>query len=178
MNIFKISPIIRITLLSLYIGLTVPLPFLADFTAAPVPSWLLWIVIALGAIAVYGVLSERVILDDDQIQVTYPNWVSQFFRKSWSLSWHEIDNLKMRTTGQGGMVYYFTSPTADKAYLLPMRVAGFNRMVNLITEKTGIDTVDIRPLAQPWMYLILFVFTMFLWLIDGWTIWTASHLAI
>ncbi|MGB5632430.1 MAG: hypothetical protein WBM44_08350 [Waterburya sp.] len=178
MNIFKISPIIRITLLCLYIGLTVPLPFLADFTAAPVPSWLLWLGIALGAIAIYAALSERVVLDNEKIQVAYPNWVPTFFRQGWSLSWNEIDNLKMRTTGQGGIVYYFTSPTAKKVYLLPMRVAGFNRMVNLITEKTCIDTVDVCPLAQPWMYLILFVLTMFLWLIDGWTIWTATHLTV
>ncbi len=177
MNIFKISPLIRITLLCLYIALTVPLPFLADFTDAPLPAWLLWLGITLGAIAVYAVLSERVIVDEDQIQVTYPTWVPSFFRQGWSLPWKEIDNLKMRTTGQGGMVYYFTSPTAEKAYLLPMRVAGFNRLVNLVTEKTGIDTVDVRPLAQPWMYLILFILTMFLWLIDGWTIWTATHLA-
>ncbi|MEM7761420.1 MAG: hypothetical protein AAF298_25310, partial [Cyanobacteria bacterium P01_A01_bin.40] len=148
MNVFKISPIIRITLSSLYIGLTVPLPFLADFTDAPVPSWLLWIGIALGAIALYGALSEKVILDDQKIQVAYPSWVPSVFRKGWSLSWQEIDNLKMRTTGQGGLVYYFTSTTAAKAYLLPMRVAGFNKMVNLVTEKTGIDTADVRPLAQ------------------------------
>ena len=178
MNIFKISPIIRITLICLYVGLTVPLPFLADFTNAPVPSWLLWTGIMLGAIALIAALSERVILDDDKIQVAYPKWVPDFFRKGWSLSWNEIDNLKMRTTGQGGMVYYFTSPTAEKAYLLPMRVAGFNKMVNIVSEKTGIDTFDIRPLAQPWMYLILFVFTMFLWLIDGWTIWTATQMSV
>lgn len=178
MNIFKISPIIRITLICLYIGLTVPLPFLADFTNASVPSWLLWTGIALGAIALFAALSERVILDDEKIQVAYPQWVPNFFRKGWSLSWKEIDNLKMRTTGQGGMVYYFTSPTAQKAYLLPMRVAGFNKMVNIVSEKTGIDTFDIRPLAQPWMYLILFVFTMFLWLIDGWTIWTATQISV
>jgi hypothetical protein len=178
MNIFKISPIIRITLLCLYIALTVPLPFLADFTQAPVPSYILWIAILIGAIAVYAAVSEQVILDEQKIQVAYPSWIPKFFRQGWSLSWNEIDNLKMRTTGQGGLVYYFTSPKAEKAYLLPMRVAGFNKMVNTITEKTGIDTVDIRPLAQPWMYLILFVFTMFLWLIDGWTIWTATHLGV
>ncbi|MGL4880557.1 MAG: hypothetical protein ACRC8K_05770, partial [Waterburya sp.] len=71
MNIFKISPIIRITLLCLYIALTVPLPFLADFTHAPVPSYILWIGILIGAIAVYAALSERVILDDQKIQVAY-----------------------------------------------------------------------------------------------------------
>lgn len=178
MHIFKISPIIRITLLCLYAALTVPLPFLADFTDAPFPSSWLWCGIGLGAIAVYAALSERVVLDDEQIKVTYPNWVPKFFRKGWSLSWHEIDNLKLRTTGQGGLVYYFTSSIAAKAYLLPMRIVGFNKMANIVTEKTGIDTADVRPLSQPWMYLILFVCTMFLWLVDGWTIWTASHLAI
>lgn len=173
MNIFKISPIIRITLFCLYLALTVPLPFLAEFSNAPVPSWLLWSGITLGAIALYGAFSERVILDDDKIQVAYPGWVPKFFRKGWSLAWHEIDNLKMRTTGQGGLVYYFTSASTETAYLLPMRVAGFAKMVKIVEAKTAIDTTDIRPLAQPWMYLILFVCTMFLWLIDGWTIWTA-----
>ena len=173
MNIFRISPIIRITLFCLYIALTVPLPFLAEFSDAPVPSWLLWIGIAFGAIALYAALSERVILDDEKIQVAYPAWVPKLFRKGWSLSWQDIKDLKMRTTGQGGLVYYFTSPNAERAYLLPMRVAGFAKMVKIIEAKTAIDTTDIRPLAQPWMYIILFVFTMFLWLIDGWTIWTA-----
>lgn len=176
MNVFKISPIIRITLFSLYIALTVPLPFLAEFSNAPVPAWLLWSGIFLGAIALYGALSERVILDEEKIQVAYPNWVPKFFRKGWSLAWKDIKDLKMRTTGQGGLVYYFISGQGDRAYLLPMRVAGFAKMVQIVTAKTKIDTTDIRPLAQPWMYLILFVFTMFLWLIDGWTIWTATHI--
>lgn len=175
-NIFRISPIISITLFCLYVALTVPLPFLAEVTDAPVPSWLLWIGIVLGAIALYAVLSERVILDDEKIQVAYPRWVPQFFRQGWSLPWKEIKDLKMRTTGQGGLVYYFTSPTADRAYLLPMRIAGFAKMVRIVQQKTAIETTDIRPLSQPWMYLILFVCTMFLWLIDGWTIWTATHL--
>ena len=176
MHVFKISPLIRITLGCLYIALTIPLPFLADFTDAPVPSSVLWVGIVIGAIAVYAALSERVILDDEQIKVAYPDWVPGFFRKGWSLSWQEINNLKMRTTGQGGLVYYFTSDNTEKAYLLPMRIAGFNKMVNIVTAKTGLDTVDIRPLSQPWMYLILLGCTMVLWLFDGWTIWTATHL--
>ncbi len=109
---------------------------------------------------------------DSSTGYTLPNGAN----RSPDVSWAEIDNLKMRTTGQGGLVYYFTSITVEKAYLLPMRVAGFNKMVQIVAAKTGIDTVDIRPLSQPWMYLILFVCTMFLWLIDGWTIWTATHI--
>ncbi|MDJ0531218.1 MAG: hypothetical protein QNJ70_01770 [Xenococcaceae cyanobacterium MO_207.B15] len=172
-NTFNISPIIRITLLCLYIALTVPLPFLAEATSAPIPANLLWIGILLGAIAVSAALSQKVVLDETKIQVTYPRWIPTFLFKGWTLNWQEVSALKMRTTGQGGLVYYFITPEKDRAYLLPMRIAGFAKMVQIVEEKTGIDTTDVRPLSQPWMYLILFVFTMFLWLIDGWTIWTA-----
>ena len=170
--VFNISPLIRITLLSLYVALTAPLPFLSQATAAPIPPALLLLGIGLGAVALYAALSERVILDDQAIQVTYPNWVPRFFRKGWSLPWSEVKELKPRTTGQGGLVYYFLS-TDGKGYLLPMRVAGFAKLVRQVQAKTGIDTTDVRPLAQPWMYLILLGFTLLLLLVDSWTIWTA-----
>lgn len=169
---FRISPIIRVTLLSLYVALTVPLPFLSQVTAAPVPPSLLWVGIAIGAIALYAALCERVVVDEQQIQVTYPRWVPQFFRKGWVLAWAEVKDLKPRTTGQGGLVYYFLSK-AGKGYLLPMRVAGFTRLVEYVQAKTEIDTKDVKPLAQPWMYLILFGFTLLLLLVDAWTITTA-----
>jgi hypothetical protein len=171
-SIFRLSPLIRITLLSLYVALTVPLPFLSQVTAAPVPPKLLWVGISIGFVALYAVLTERVIVDDQGIQVTYPTWVPRLFRKGWSLPWSQVKELKPRTTGQGGLVYYFLSQEG-KAYLLPMRVAGFARFVQIVQAKTGIDTTDVRPLAQPWMYLILFGFTLMLLLVDGWTIATA-----
>lgn len=171
-SVFRLSPLIRITLLSLYVALTAPLPFLSQVTAAPIPPAWLWVGICFGAIALYAVLSERVILDDQGIQVTYPKWVPPFFRKGWSLPWSEVKELKPRTTGQGGLVYYFVSKD-DLAYLLPMRVAGFAQLVGQVQAKTGIDTTNVYPLAQPWMYLILLVFTLLLLLVDTWTIWTA-----
>lgn len=172
--LFRISPLIRITLITLYLALTIPLPFLSQASASPVPPWLLWLGIALGLIPLSGVLSERVIVDDEKIQVTYPRWVPAFFRKGWSLAWAEVKDLKFRTTGQGGIVYYFISKSEQKAYLLPMRVVGFARLVKLVEDKTGIDTTDVRPLSQPWMYLILLVFSLLLFVADGWTIWMAT----
>ncbi len=171
-SVFRLSPLIRITLLSLYIALTVPLPFLAQATDAPVPPKFLWIGISIGFIGLYAVLTERVIVDDQGIQVTYPTWVPGFFRKGWTLPWLDVKELKPRSTGQGGLVYYFLSQDG-KAYLLPMRVAGFSRLVKIVETKTGINTTDVRPLAQPWMYLILLGFTLLLLLIDAWTITTA-----
>ncbi len=158
--------------MALYLALTMPLPFLSQATASPVPSGVLWVGIALGLFLLYGALSERVILDEESIQVAYPFWVPRFFRQGWSLPWAEVKDLKMRTTGQGGLVYYFVG-MSGKAYLLPMRVVGFARLVQQVQVKTGIDTTDVRPLAQPWMYLILLGLTLLLLLTDVWTIWTA-----
>lgn len=172
-GIFHISPLIRITLIAFYLALTIPLPFLAQASSTLIPPLFLWIGISLGAILLYGVLSERVIVDKEKIQVAYPRWFPAFFRKGWLLPWIDVKDLKMRTTGQGGLVYYFVSKSSEKAYLLPMRVVGFARLVKLVEVYTGIDTRDVRPLAQPWMYLILLAFTLLLLLIDGWAIATS-----
>ncbi|MBW4619397.1 MAG: hypothetical protein KME17_08565 [Cyanosarcina radialis HA8281-LM2] len=171
---FSISPLVRLTLFCLYAGLTIPLPFLTQVTAAPIPAWLLWVGIGLGAIALYGALSERVTVDAEAIAVNYPGWVPQFFRQGWRLPWSEVKDLKMRTTGQGGLVYYFLSKSGA-GYLLPMRIVGFKKLLEFVQTRTGIDTADIRPLSQPWMYLILLGCSFLLLLVDAWTVWTATH---
>ncbi|WP_295613230.1 hypothetical protein [Chamaesiphon sp. GL140_3_metabinner_50] len=172
---FHISPLIRITLSLLYISLMIPLPFLATFTHAEVPAWLLWVGIGLGFVALQGALSQRVVVDERAIGVNYPSWVPTFFIKSWELAWSEVKDLKMRTTGQGGLVYYFINGSGE-GFLLPMRVAGFNRLVGLVQQYSTIDTTDVRPLSQPWMYFALLGLTLFLLLIDTWTIWTAMSI--
>ncbi|MEL6381223.1 MAG: hypothetical protein AAFQ89_01880 [Cyanobacteria bacterium J06626_18] len=172
---FKISPLIRVTLMLLYIALTLPLPALANVTQAPVPSWLLTGGILIGGIVLYGGLSEQVAVDDRGIQVRYPGWIAWLLRRQWQLSWQAITALKPRTTGQGGLVYYFTSCEAQQAYLLPMRIAGFAELLRYVEAHTTIDTRDVKPLAQPWMYLILLGFSLLLLLVDAWTLWTAAH---
>ena len=175
-NIFRVSPLIRITLLLLYVALTAPLPFLSNYTHAAIPASWLSVALAIGFVFLYGALSDRVILDDIGIKLTYPQWFPSFVRRGWSLTWQDIAALKPRITGQGGIVYYFVSKTSDQAYLLPMRVVGFTRLVKIVEERTGIDTRDVLPLAQPWMYVILLVFTLLLLLMDSWTIYTALSL--
>ena len=163
---FRISPLIQLTLLSLYIALVIPLPFLASMTGSPVPPNLLWAGFSLGGIALYGALSEKVIVDEEKIAVTYPSWVQAFGRKGWSLLWKDITALKPRSTGQGGIVYYFLDHTQTRAFLLPMRVVGFARLLRHVQAKTSIDMRDVKPLAQPWMYIILLGLTLLLLLVD------------
>ncbi len=163
-EVFPLSPLIKITLVNLYLALTVPLPILAQVTQGngQLTTFLAG-GLAIGLLALAAALSEEVILTASHISVCYPRWVPNFFRSGWQLPWSEITDLKCRTTGQGGLVYYFVTPERNRAYLLPMRIAGFNRLTQLVTQHTGIDTVDVRPLSQPWMYLLLLLFTIILW---------------
>ncbi len=174
-SVFHLSPLIRLTLLSLYTALTLPLPFLAEATHSPVPAIWLWVGMGVGLAALLAVLSERVVLDDQGIGVTYAAWVPRLFRRGWHLPWRDIQALKPRTTGQGGLVYYFLNH-AGQGYLLPMRVAGFARLVQQVQNRTGIDTTDVYPLAQPWMYIILLGCTIVLLLVDAWTLWAIQTL--
>jgi hypothetical protein len=171
---FRISPLIRITLLLLFIALTLPLPTLATITAAPVSPSLLWAGIVLGAGLLYGGLSERVEVDALGIRVDYPRWIRWLLSRHWQLNWQDITALKPRTTGQGGIVYYFIGKT-QQAYLLPMRIAGFADLLRYVEAYTAVDTRDVKPLAQPWMYVILLALSGLLFVVDGWTLWTATH---
>jgi hypothetical protein len=176
-QIFRISPLIRLTLLLLYLALMGPLPFLAQATQASIsPVWLT-VSIMLGAVGLYGALGQRVEINSEHIQVAYPSWIRWLFRSGWQLPWAEVRSLKPRSTGQGGIVYYFVGAD-QQAYLLPMRVAGFARLVGLVETYSGIDTEDVRPLAQPWMYFILLGFTLLLLLVDAWTITTALSMGL
>lgn len=175
-RVFRLSPLIRITLLGLYIALLLPVPILAQATAAPISPSLLSAGLLVGGLLLYAALTERVVVDNTAIQVRYAGWVPKQLRSGWALNWKDIIALKPRSTGQGGIVYYFVSQSRERAYLLPVRVAGFNQLVNYVQRQTGIDTTDVRPLAQPWMYFVLLAFTVALGLWDTWVIWMAlSH---
>jgi len=175
-QVFPTAPLIRITLLLLYMALMGPLPFSARATQAPVSPTVLTLGIIIGGIGLYAALAQRVEVDPQGIQVVYPRWIRWLFRGGWQLNWADVIALKPRSTGQGGLVYYFVGAD-QQAYLLPMRVAGFARLVGLVNTYTGIDTQDVKPLAQPWMYGILLLFTLLLLLLDAWTITTALSMS-
>lgn len=177
-SVFKISPLVRGALWSLYIALMLPLPFLARLNGTTAPQMafqdsILWLALALisGGVLLHMALSEQVHLNETGIAVCYPWWVPTPLRRDWALDWADIEDFKARSTGQGGLVYYLVSKQRN-GFLLPMRIVGFHRMLRLIQIKTGIDTQDVKPLAQPWMYGALLGVAGLLAIADLWVIYT------
>lgn len=171
-TIFRISPLIQISLWLFYFSLVIPLPILAQINhIGTMTLSSLYLGMGLGVIALAAALSEQVHLTPEGLGIRYPGWVPAWFRQGWFLEWSDITAIKPRSTGQGGWVYYLVTPNGS-AKLLPMRVAGFGQMTRSIETQTGLKMGMVKPLAQVWMYGILLGCSLLLALADGLILWT------
>ena len=102
---YPMAALIRLTLISLYLALVLPLPLLAPGALRP------WMALAVpaGLVLVLAITSERVELDDQGLRVGHPPWCSWCLRRGWSLRWEAISGLTPVATSQGGRVFYVRS---------------------------------------------------------------------
>jgi hypothetical protein len=153
---YPMAPLIRFTLLTLYLSLVLPLPVLA-----PLALKLPLLVAALsGLVLVLAITSERVELDERELRVGHPPWCSWLLRRGWSLPWSRITALTPVTTSQGGRVFYVRSGTgagnlSGPAWLLPQRVARFEDFLARFSAATGLPTSAIGRISPPWTYRLL-----------------------
>jgi hypothetical protein len=130
-------------------------------------AWLLGLGFIAGFVLLSGLLSQRVLADDTGLQVVYPGWVP--LARGWRVNWQDIVRITTRPTGQGGRVHYLVT-REGQGYLIPMRISGFSRLLDTITQRTGLPTQTIKPLAQPWMYAAIGLCVLILLPLDLWLI--------
>ena len=159
---FRLSPLIRGTLTTVYLALVLPLPLMAP----PGLKLTLWSAAPFGLALVLAMLSEQVSLDDNGISVGHPNWCSWFIRRSWQLQWDEIKRLVPVGTSQGGTVYYLTTINHGQR-LLPQRLEHFDKFLSIVEEQTGLKTGSIRRLTPPWTYQLLFALALGMLIIES-----------
>jgi hypothetical protein len=164
-EIFRISPLVRYTLYGLLLSLLLPLPFLMVYQHQTEQLPIAIVGVFAGWLALVGLLSQYVQVDEQGVQVQYAAWVPKLLVKGWALTWPEVKAIHSRPTSQGGRAHYFVSQ-AGNAYLLPMRIAGFAQFLRSVETYADLDTSKIKPLAQPWMYLILLGCVVLLLLVD------------
>ncbi len=172
--VFPMAPLIRFTLISLYVALVLPLPVLAP---SELQGWL-WGALPIGLGVILALVSEQVELSDVGIRVGHPTWCRWLLRRGWQLEWDAITGLTPVATSQGGRVFYVRTKEGS-AYLLPQRVQAFEEFLNYFSQHTGLNTSCIGRISPPWTYQLLAslsggllaaeVFTM-LWLTTGGTL--------
>lgn len=150
---YGMAPLIRFTLISLYLALVLPLPLLAPPGIGPT----LLIALVLGLVVVVALTSEIVRLDAEAISVGYPRWCRWLLRRGWSLRLDQVGGLTPVATSQGGRVFYVRQQGAGEAFLLPQRIAHFDDFLRRFAAATGVDTAAVDRLTPAWTYQLLAV---------------------
>ena len=149
-SMHAMAPLIRFTLLALYLALVLPLPLMAPADLRP----LLLAAVPLGLMLVVAITIERVELDGNGIRVGHPPWCAWLLRRGWQLPWSAVTGLTPVGTSQGGKVYYVRDQ-AGGAFLLPQRVDRFEAFLVQFAERSGLDTSQVGRISPPWTYKLL-----------------------
>ena len=149
---YPMAPLIRVTLITLYLALVLPLPLLAPERLQPV----MVAAVPLGLGLILGLVSEQVVVDGNGIRVGYPSWCRWLLRRGWQLSWDQVCGLTPVSTSQGGRVFYVRSVDGG-AYLLPQRVARFEEFLAVVALRSDLDLRAVGRISPPWTYQLLAV---------------------
>jgi hypothetical protein len=141
---------VKSSLISLYLALTIPLPFIAIEKL----KILSIIIFALGLYLIINITSDYVETSDNKI-LYKTSFISKFLgKKNWEISWKDIKLIKSLPTSQGSKVYYFNTHQG-KNFLVPQRVEKFEKFLLIVSSNTGININEISYISPLWTYKLL-----------------------
>ena len=147
---FKILFFVKSSLISLYLALTIPLPFIS-IEKLKIPSI---IIFALGLYLIINITSDYVETSNNKI-LYKTSFISKFLgKKNWEISWKDIKLIKSLPTSQGSKVYYFNTHQGEN-FLVPQRVEKFEKFLLIVSSNTGIDINGISYISPLWTYKLL-----------------------
>ena len=147
---FKTLFFVKGSLISLYLALTVPIPFIS-LDKFEIPSIIFFV---LGLYLIINITSDYVETSNNKISYKSTFIGKYLGKKNWEISWEDIKLIKSLPTSQGSKVYYFYTVQGDN-FLLPQRVENFEKFLSIVSENTGIDTSDISYISPLWTYKLL-----------------------
>ena len=147
---FKTLFYVKISLISLYLALTIPIPVISgkDFRIISILTFII------GLFLITNITNDYVEICDKKISYE-TNFISSLFgKKRWEICWKDIKLIKSLPTSQGSKVHYFVLNN-EKSFLLPQRIENFEKFVSIISIKTGLKTEQISYISPLWTYKLL-----------------------
>ena len=147
---FKTLFFVKSSLISLYLALTIPLPFISieKLKTASI------IIFALGLYLIINITSDYVETSNNKI-LYKTSFISKFlWKKNWEISWKDIKLIKSLPTSQGSKVFYFNTHQGENI-LVPQRVEKFEKFLLIVSSNTGIDINEISYISPLWTYKLL-----------------------
>ncbi len=147
---FKTLLSVKSSLISLYLALTIPIPFIS-IENFKIPSIFAFV---LGLYLIIKISSDYV--ETCKNKISYKtSYISKFFGKeNWEIFWKDIILIKSLPTSQGSRVYYFKTRNGDN-FLIPQRLENFDKFLLTIRKNTKINVDEISYLSPLWTYNLL-----------------------
>ena len=147
---FKTLLLVKSSLISLYLALTIPIPFIS-IESLKIPSTIAFI---LGLYLIISITSDYVETCKDKISYK-TSLISRFFgKKNWEIFWKDILMIRSLRTSQGSRVYYLNTKKGDN-YLIPQRLENFEKFKSTILKNTKLNVDKISYLSPLWTYKLL-----------------------
>ena len=147
---FKTLFFVKSSLISLYLALTIPIPFIAidKLKILSISTFIL------GLYLIINITSDYVETCNNKIAYK-TNFISKALgRKNWEISWKDIKLIKSQPTSQGSKVYYFNTNKGDN-YLIPQRIENFERFLSIVSQNTGFNLNEVSYISPLWTYKLL-----------------------
>ena len=147
---FKTLFFVKSSLISLYLALTIPIPFIS-IDKLKIISLISFFI---GLYLITNITNDYVETCDNKISYK-TSFISKIFgKKNWEISWKDIKLIKSVPTSQGSKVYYFNT-YKDKNFLVPQRLENFEKFLLVVSKRSGIAINGISYISPLWTYKLL-----------------------
>ena len=147
---FKTLFFVKSSLISLYLALTIPIPFVS-IDKLKIPSIVTFV---LGLYLIINITSDYVETCNKKISYKTSFISKALGKKNWEIPWKDIKLIKSLPTSQGSKVYYFNTYQGEN-FLVPQRVENFEKFVLIVSRNTGIAINEISYISPLWTYKLL-----------------------
>ena len=147
---FKTLFFVKSSLISLYLALTIPIPFIS-IDQLKIISIITFI---LGLYLIINITSDYVETCNNKISYKTSFISRTLGRKNWEIFWKDIKLIESLPTSQGSKVFYFNTKKGDK-FLIPQRVENFEKFLLIVSKNTGIATNELSYISPLWTYKLL-----------------------
>ena len=147
---FKTLFCVRSSLVSLYLALTIPIPFVS-IDRFKIPSTIAFV---LGLYLIINITNDYVETCNNKISYKTSFISKALGKKNWEISWKDIKLIKSLPTSQGSKVYYFNTYQGEN-FLVPQRVENFEKFLLIVSSNTGITSNKISYISPLWTYKLL-----------------------
>ena len=147
---FKTLFFVKSSLITLYLALTIPIPFISidKLKILSITAF------ALGLYLIINITSDYVETCNNKISYKTSFISRTLGRKNWEIFWKDIKLIESLPTSQGSKVFYFNTKKGDN-FLIPQRVENFEKFLLIVSKNTGIATNELSYISPLWTYKLL-----------------------